>query len=81
MAEFPNTDPFKGYSVSWTQPYQSLNEFFRGKTCEEIYNDLTVERELDRLEAVDKLVDEQLTYPEADAIINKLLNKRGDSND
>jgi len=81
MAEFPNTDPFKGYSVSWTQPYSSLNEFFRGKTCEEIYNDDTVERELDRLEAVDRIVQNQLTYPEAERIINKVKQQRGLSND
>lgn len=81
MAEFPNTDPFKGYSVSWTQPYQSLNEFFRGKSCEEIYHDLSVEQEIDRLEAVDRIVQNQLTYPEAEAIINKVKQQRGLSND
>lgn len=81
MAEFPNTDPFKGYSVSWTQPYQSLNEFFRGKSCEEIYQDLSVEQEIDRLEAVDRIVQNQLTYPEAEAIINKVKQQRGLSND
>ena len=81
MAQSPNTDPFNGYTHTWSQPYSSFEEFLWGKTCEEIYNDQTVERELDRLEATDKLVDEMLTYPEADAIINKLLNKRGDSND
>ena len=81
MAEFPNTDPFKGYSVSWTQPYQSLNEFFRGKSCEEIYQDLCVEQEIDRLEAVDRIVQNQLTYPEAEAIINKVKQQRGLSND
>jgi hypothetical protein len=81
MAQSPNTDPFNGYTTSWTQPYASFDEFFRGKTCEEIYNDQSVERELDRLEAVDKLVESQLTYDLADAIINKVKQTRGLEND
>lgn len=81
MAQSPNTDPFNGYSITWQQPYASFDEFFRGKTCEEIYNDRSVEREIDRLEATDKLVNEMLTYPEADAIINKVKQTRGLEND
>ena len=81
MAQSPNTDPFNGYSTTWRQPYASFDEFFRSKTCEEIYNDDTVEREIDRLEATDKLVNEMLTYPEADAIINKVKQTRGLEND
>lgn len=76
MTEFPNTDPFKGYSASWTQPYlpTSFNPFY------ERAKDLRVEAEIDRLEMVDRWVDSMLTYPDADAIISK-LNKRGQTND
>ena len=77
MAEFPNTDPFKGYSASWTQPYlpTSYNPFYQS------VQDKQLELELDRLDAVDVLVDEMLTYPDAERIINKLTKQRGDSND
>ena len=81
MAQSPNTDPFNGYTASWTQPYVTLNQFFTSDTCQQIHNDRTVERELDRLERVDKLVESQLTYPEADAIINKVKQTRGLEND
>ena len=77
MAESPNTNPFNGYSVSWTQPYlpTSFNPFY------ERARDLQVEAEIDRLEAVDRIVQNQLTYPEAEAIINKVKQQRGLSND
>ena len=77
MAEYPNTNPFNGYSASWTQPYlpTSFNPFY------ERVKDLRVEAEIDRLEAVDRIVQNQLTYPEAEAIINKVKQQRGLSND
>lgn len=77
MAESPNTNPFNSYSASWTQPYlpTSFNPFY------ERVKDLRVEEELDRLEAVDRIVQNQLTYPEAEAIINRVKQQRGQSND
>lgn len=81
MAQSPNTDPFNGYTTTWQQPYASFDQFWRGNSVSEIRNDRRVERELDRLEAVDKLVNEMLTYPEADAIINKVKQTRGLEND
>jgi len=69
MDEFRNTN---GYSFSWTQPYQSLNEFFKGQSCKEIYNSLTLEEQIDKLEMVDRWVDSMLTYPDAEAILNKI---------
>lgn len=77
MAESPNTNPFNGYSASWTQPYlpTNVNPFY------ERARDLRVEEEIDRLEAVDRIVQNQLTYPEAEAIINKVKQQRGLSND
>jgi len=67
MAKSPNTTPISSMFVQWTQPYVAMEGFFRDKTCEEIYND-----EILSLEATDKLVNEMLTYPEADAILNKI---------
>jgi hypothetical protein len=57
-----------GYSFSWTQPYSSvsMNPFYQS------VQDAQLELELDRLDAVDVLVDEMLTYPDAEAIINVL---------
>jgi hypothetical protein len=58
----------KGYTFSWTQPYHSVsyNPFYQS------VQNAQLELELDRLDAVDILVDEMLTYPDAEAIINKL---------
>jgi hypothetical protein len=55
-------------SYSWTQPYlpTSYNPFYQS------VQDAELERELDRLDAVDVLVDEMLTYPDAEAILNKI---------
>lgn len=81
MAEFPNTDPFKGYSASWTQPYVSLNAFFQGRECREIYDALSVEQELDALDKADEAVQNMLTYPEAERIIADIMMKRKGKND
>ena len=69
MAESPNTNPFNGYSVSWTQPYLpiSYNPFYERK--------VDVAEEMAKIEMVDKWVDSMLTYPDAEAIINKLRHK------
>jgi len=60
------------YDWSWTQPYVSMNEFFQGKECREIYQDLSNQEELDRLDKTDETVDKMLTYPDAEAILNKI---------
>lgn len=62
---------------TWTQPYQSLNEFFQGQSCQEIYNKMTLEEEVDKLEMVDRWVDSMLTYPDAEAILNKIKKEIG----
>ena len=75
MAKSPNTDPFNNtwsYDWSWTQPYVSMNDFFQGKECSEIYDALSVEQELDALDKADEAVQNMLTFPEADAILNKI---------
>lgn len=62
---------------TWTQPYQSLNEFFQGQSCQEIYNKMTLEEEVDKLEMVDRWVDSMLTYPDAESILNKIKKETG----
>lgn len=70
MTDRPN---MRGYSFSWQQPYTnySYNPFYQSVQHREL------ELELDRLDAVDVLVDQMLTYPDAEAIINTVI-KRGD---
>ena len=55
---------WNGYSFSWTQPYSaSMNP---------LYQDQVTLNELQRLDDVDRAVQNMLTYPDAEAIINKL---------
>lgn len=84
MAESPNTN---GYSFSWTQPYPNSMNWqlwvppeFKDKSAGEIYQDLIVRDEMVRVEAVDNIVQNMLTYPDADAIMNKIRQK-GEGND
>ena len=72
MDEFRNTN---GYSFSWSQPYNS----YSGMSAGEIYQDLSVREEMIRIDAVDNIVQNMLTYPDADAIINKI--RQGESDD
>ena len=60
-------DP-KRYTItySWKQPYLSMNH--------EVYvpREILVQRELDLLDEIDRRVQNLLTYPDAERIINKL---------
>ena len=59
-------------SYSWQQPYNvSYNPFYQTVQQHQL------ELELDRLDALDVLVDEMLTYPDAVRIINK-IKQQGD---
>ena len=71
MAEYPNTNPFDGYSASWTQPYlpTSYNPFY-SPSPEHVATE-----EMIRIEAVDNIVQNMLTYPDAEAIINKVMKQ------
>ena len=74
MAKSPNTDPFNGYSASWTQPYlpTSYNPFYNMNSGE-IYNKLTqIDEEMIRIDAVDKIVQNMLTYPDAERILKTI---------
>ena len=60
------------YDWSWTQPYVSMNEFFQGKEVRDIMKERAVEQELDSLDRADETVQNMLTYPDAEAILNKI---------
>jgi hypothetical protein len=68
-------DKFQGYSHSWTQPYlpTSYNPFYQSVQAREL------ELELDRLDAVDLLVDQMTEYPEAEQIIMSIKEKFNES--
>ena len=80
------------YDFSWTQPYDNMEGFglfsnqYKGMSAGEIYNKLgekerlerSTQKELDRIASTDKLVDEMLTYPEAEAILNKIKEANND---
>jgi len=55
------------YSFSWTQKYN-------GWTAPQIYHDLKVQDELKRLDEIDKLVENRLTFPEVEAILSTVIN-------
>lgn len=40
--------------------------------------DQTTQKELDRIASIDKLVDNMLTYPDAEAILNKIKEANND---
>ena len=65
------------YSFSWT-PIPSQ---YQGWTAPEIYQDLIVQEELKRLDEIDKLVENRLTFPEVEAILNKVINNSGGQNE
>ena len=71
MAEYPNTNPFDGYSASWTQPYlpTSYNPFYSPSP------EHVATQEMIRIEAVDNIVQNMLTYPDAEAIISKVIKE------
>jgi hypothetical protein len=86
MAKSPNTTPINGYSASFTYKY-------KGWTVPEIYQDLTDEqkkRKEQEIELANELawydfvesefIQDMLTYPEAEAIISKIM-KQGEGND
>jgi hypothetical protein len=72
MAKSPNTTPISSMFAQWSQPYVAMEGFFQGKDCGKIYEALSVEQEIDALDKADEAVQKMLTYPDADAILNKI---------
>ena len=73
MDEFPNTN---GYSFSWTQPYNSLNAWFGSPQAQSAAQDRRVEEEMIRIEAVDNIIQNMLTYPDAEVILKKITKEQ-----
>jgi hypothetical protein len=65
------------YDFSWTQPYVNMEGFGLFSDPKEQVERST-QKELDRIASTDKLVDEMLTYPEAEAILNKIKEANND---
>lgn len=67
MDESPNTNPAKWtMSYSYSQPYTAWN-----------HPASSVEKEIAVLDAIDNIVQHMLTYPEAEAILNTVMNQGG----
>lgn len=60
------------YDWSWTQPYVSMNEFFQGREVRDIMKEQKTEKELALLDSIDESVNEMLTFPDVEAILNKI---------
>ena len=79
MAKSPNMKPANdnwSISTSWTQPYlpTSYNPFYTPSP------EHVATEEMIRIAAVDNIVQNMLTYPDAERILNTVMNK-GDLND
>jgi hypothetical protein len=67
------------YDWSWTQPYVSMEGFFNSKPVRELaqknsQEDATL-KEMSLLDSIDENVQNMLTYPEAESILNKIKKK------
>lgn len=81
MAKSPNTNPFNNtWSINYTysQPYlpTSYNPFYTPK--ERVAGVNAVTEEMIRIAAVDNIVQNMLTYPDAEAILNKIKEASDD---
>lgn len=57
-----------GYSFSFTQPYPS----FFTQEMKDLIKERKVEDEIDALDRTDEVVQNMLTYPDAEAILKKI---------
>ena len=81
MAKSPNTTPFEGYSYSFSYKMPNyganINNFNPGISKKQ----LIVQQEMKRLEEIDKMVETRLTFPDVEAILNKVINNSGGQNE
>ena len=79
MAKSPYITPISSMFVQWSQPYVTMEGFFVPKeqsertTQEE--QEITVSNELARLDFLEDEVQSMLTYPQAEAILNKITKE------
>ena len=94
MAKSPNTTPFSGINYKFTQDYPGWSNNFVNALYNSAANEqpkhpplseaqrIETENEIAWLDYVEsEFIQDMLTYPDAEAIINNIQNKRGDSND
>lgn len=78
MAKSPNTNPFNGTFTQWTQPYVSMDAFNLGDNqfiravAQKAAQEEALEKEMALLDEIDARVQNQLTFPDVEAIINKV---------
>ena len=95
MAKSPNTTPFSGINHKFTQDCPGWDNNFINALYNSVVPNVQPKHppltEAQRIETANELawfdyvesefIQDMLTYPDAEAIINKIQNKRGDSND
>ncbi len=76
MAKSPNITPISSMFVQWSQPYVTMQGFFvpneQAERTTQKEQSVTVSNELARLDFLEDEVQSMLTYPDAEAIINKI---------
>jgi len=76
MSDADDWNEYSKWTYSFTQPYNvSMNPFYQPTQAAHL------EAELDRLDAIDVLVDNMLTYPDAEVIMNKIRQQGDTPND
>mgnify|MGYP000633145065 CR=1 FL=1 len=72
-------DPRWQIKYQFTQPYHTIDFVYdtQNPSMNPLYQDQIILNELQRLDDIDRAVQNMLTYPDAERIINKLRQKRG----
>ena len=65
------SNKFEGYSYKFTQPYPS----FFTQEMKDLIQERKVEDEIDALDKTDEAIQNMLTYPDAEAILNKIMKE------
>ena len=72
------------YNFSWSEPYPKMEGFglwdnpYIRQVAQKNAREEATAKEMSLLESTDKLVDEMLTYPDAEAIMNKIKEANND---
>ena len=75
MAKSPNIIPISSMFVQWSQPYVTMQGFGQFERSAREEQSITVSNELARLDHLEEEVQSMLTYPDAEAIINKITKE------
>ena len=75
MAKSPNIIPISSMFVQWSQPYVTMQGFGQFERSAQEEQSITVSNELARLDHLEEEVQSMLTYPDAEAILNKIMKE------